>query len=992
MIGQTISHYRILGLIAEGGMGVVYVAEDVRLGRRVAIKFPLTGTEEKNYRARFLREARAVSSITHRNIAAVYDYGETEAGQPYIVMELVTGRTLGELLMGDGISLARAVEIIVDVAAALAAAHRRGVVHRDIKPSNVLINEEGEVKVLDFGLAKQFDEERDPDAQSSATMQTRSDVIIGTPLYLSPEQARGGKLDGRSDLFTLGALLYECIAGRPAFSGANLIEIAAQVLHVDPPPPSKINPRVSTELDRIVLKALSKKPEERYQTAEEMSADLERARGRLSDSDTARTRRLATHPNILLSSALMTMERLRRPRLSALAFFSALVVVLFSVWAFAYLRRPTAHRPAPAALEAHERGVDAMRAGAYHRAKTEFERAVEIDGKFALAHARLAEAWAELDYLDRSKDELLTAGSLVPERKVLSPLDALYLDAVTTTARREFAEAVKAYEEIVRLSPDNPQAHFDLGRAHERNNKVEQAIESYVKVTMLDPLYAAAFLRLGILHGRGQDAASAIATFERAEQLYETQVNAEGRAEVFYQRGFFYRNRGKVAEARAQLEQALKLAESAGNQSQRINALLQLSAVGYAENDSARAERYAREAVETAQAHGMENLTARGLVDLGNVYFVRADYAEAEKYYQQALEYARRSKAKRAEALALINLGSLRIQQSRPDEAINYINQALDFYRQGNFRKEVSSGLLLLGRAKRMKGDYEDALRSFEEQLQLAGQSGDQSQAGLAHEGIGSILLIQERYPEALVQFQQKYAIDKSLGNQSGVGYGLAKRVSVLWRLGRYEEARELLAQVALMTNQSGGGNKELSVQIHVIRAEMALSQFQFAEAGTQVERALALAGSQYPDNLVEAKRVLGLAQAVSGARREGLRSCGEAVEMATRSNNAHLIEKTTLALAQAMLESGDAQGALTTALRAQEGFARHGQLISDWQAWAVATRASQLIGDQDKAREYVARASDSLTRIREQWGDEAYKIYLDRPDVRHYYGNLGLN
>ena len=325
MIGKTISHYRILGHVGEGGMGVVYVAEDARLGRRVAVKIPHAGKDEKHYRSRFLREARAVSALSHKNIAAVYDYGETPEGQPFIVMELVTGQTLGEILMGTGLSLSRSVEIIQEVSDALAEAHRRGIVHRDIKPSNVIVNERGEVKVLDFGLAKQFEDENGsqsgPNAQTLLQTQTRSDVVIGTPLYLSPEQARGARVDGRSDLFALGALLYECVAGRPAFSGANVIEIGAQVLHVDPPPPSQFNSRVPPELDRIILKALAKKVEERYQTADEMAAELERVRTRLPGSDTTRTRRLATHPDLARPSALHTIsETLRRPRLSPLAF------------------------------------------------------------------------------------------------------------------------------------------------------------------------------------------------------------------------------------------------------------------------------------------------------------------------------------------------------------------------------------------------------------------------------------------------------------------------------------------------------------------------------------------------------------------------------------------------------------------------------------------------------------------------------------------------
>jgi serine/threonine protein kinase len=199
MIGQTVSHYRIIEKLGEGGMGVVYLAEDKHLARRVAIKF-LTSTDH-HYRARFIREARAVSALSHPNIATVHDYGETDAGEPFIVMEFVKGKTLSDLLE-EGITMRRSVEIITAIAEALVEAHENGIVHRDIKPSNVVINERGQVKVLDFGLVKNlFDQPPsgvDLDADTLYSTQTRSDVIVGTPLYLSPEQATGKKV-GRSE-------------------------------------------------------------------------------------------------------------------------------------------------------------------------------------------------------------------------------------------------------------------------------------------------------------------------------------------------------------------------------------------------------------------------------------------------------------------------------------------------------------------------------------------------------------------------------------------------------------------------------------------------------------------------------------------------------------------------------------------------------------------------------------------------------------------------
>ncbi|MGH9900863.1 MAG: protein kinase domain-containing protein, partial [Pyrinomonadaceae bacterium] len=694
MIGQTISHYRILSQIGEGGMGVVYAAEDTRLGRRVAVKLPTASSDEKRYRSRFLREARSVSALNHPHIASVYDYGETPEGQPYIVMELVSGRTLSDLLQSSALTLARAVEITEDVAEALAEAHRRGVVHRDIKPSNVLINDRGEVKVLDFGLAKQLNEEHNvassPDAQTLLDTHTRSDVVIGTPLYLSPEQARGAPVDARSDLFTLGALLYECVAGRPAFSGANVIEIGGQVLHVHPPPPSQFNPRVPPELDRIALKALEKKPENRYQSADEMIADLRAVYAKLSHADTARTRRLVTTAGGRSSALLTLSDTLRRPRLSPAAFLAALVVVLVAVWGYARWRAPTLHKPLPEAVEWYERGTNLLRDGAYDQASRALERAVERDGNFALAHAALAEAWTELDYIDRAREELVRVSALVPDHSVLPQLDALYLNAIRFTALREFGRAAESYAEVARLRPGEPEVYVDLGRAYERTDETQKAVESYLTATDRDPRYATAYLRLGILYGRQSELPSALATFEKADALYREAGNAEGHAEVLFQRGYLFNVTGKFPEARQDLQRALDLARANQNQYQRIQALLALSSVFFTDNrQSSGAEQYAREAVELAQSNGMHNLTARGLVDLGNIFMTRGDYGEAEKHYRQALDFAQRYKARRNEARALLALGSVLIQQIKTDEGIRAVEQALAYYQPGGFRQET---------------------------------------------------------------------------------------------------------------------------------------------------------------------------------------------------------------------------------------------------------------------------------------------------------------
>jgi serine/threonine protein kinase/Tfp pilus assembly protein PilF len=990
MIGQTISHYRILETLGEGGMGVVYVAEDLHLGRHVAIKFLSEASNNHHFRARFLREARAISALSHPHIAAIYDYGETEDGHPFIVMELVEGQTLSDLLYESGLTLVRALEIIEQVAEALSEAHRHGIVHRDVKPSNVLINTRGQAKVLDFGLAKQINEdeaEADPDANTILATRTHSDVVVGTPLYLSPEQARSARVDARSDLFALGALLYECITGRPAFSGASIIEIAAQVIHVTPTLPSSVNDRVPKELDRITMKALAKKPEERYQSADEMLEDLRRVRLSIS-GDTHRIKRVGGSRAMKTSqtSALVALsETLREPRISIFTVLIGVVAATLVIWGITQLFRPRQHRPTAEAQRWFTIGTDALRDGAYFQASKALEHAIAEDDNYPLAHARLAEAWMELDYVDRAKDELLRVSTLVPDRSVLPHSEQLYLNAISATVSpNAFPQSVEFYSEIAQLLPNQPQVYVDLGRAYEKNNQREKAIENYVEAINRAPQYATAFLRVGILYGQKQENQSALAAFDKAEALYQILGNIEGRTEVFYQRGLLFDKTGKAAEAQAQLQQALDTARVSNNEHQQIRAILQLSSVAYTANNTAQAEEYAREAVELAQSKGMENLIARGLVDLGYAYLTKGNYSEADTYFKQALDFAQRFKGRRNEARAQFALASLRIQQGNADEAIRYILQALDFYQEGGYRQEVSISMLVLGRAKRIKGDYQGALAAFEQQLKLAEELADPAQMASSHSEIARVLVRQAAYTEALNHFLLSYETIKSIGDQMKLGYNLMDRGNLLWQLGEYDGARSLLDESFKLASKPGSQPKALLADLTERRAEMALSERHLDDAKAKSQEALALAGTQYQDTAIQARLVLGLVQVFSGAAREGRKSCEEANRMAATSGDPWLISKSALTLAEATLESGDGASALTDALRAQESVARIGDQESEWRAWLVAALASQLTNDQAKAREYAAHASELLSTLEQKWGSAHFNSYLARPDIQY--------
>ncbi|MBM0235540.1 Stk1 family PASTA domain-containing Ser/Thr kinase [Micromonospora sp. STR1_7] len=267
--------YQVGELLGYGGMAEVHRGRDLRLGRDVAIKMLRTDlARDATFQMRFRREAQNAASLNHPAIVAVYDTGEETAptGEtlPFIVMEFVNGRTLKEVLGAEGrLQPRRALEICADMCAALEFSHRHGIIHRDIKPGNVMLTQTGQVKVMDFGIARAL--------ASGATTMTQTSAVIGTAQYLSPEQARGEAVDARSDVYAAGCVLFELVCGHPPFVGDSPVSVAYQHVRETPPTPSDINPDVTPAVDAIVLKALSKNPLNRYQSAGEMRADLLRA-------------------------------------------------------------------------------------------------------------------------------------------------------------------------------------------------------------------------------------------------------------------------------------------------------------------------------------------------------------------------------------------------------------------------------------------------------------------------------------------------------------------------------------------------------------------------------------------------------------------------------------------------------------------------------------------------------------------------------------------
>ncbi|HSO73374.1 MAG TPA: serine/threonine-protein kinase, partial [Blastocatellia bacterium] len=284
MVSEEISHYRIIEKLGSGGMGEVFLAEDTRLNRKVAIKMlPSRSIGNEQAKKRLFREARAAAALDHPNICAIHEVGE-EGDCAFIVMQYIEGSSLSRKIKNNPLSPLEIVDIGTQAAEALIEAHSRGIIHRDIKPQNVIITPRGQVKILDFGLAKILEDEHS--GHSAAVTEARlteTGEVVGTVGYMSPEQLTDLPVDTRTDLFSLGVTLYECATGKAVFSGSSKIQISLQVIQFDPPRPSQWNSGIPLELDNVILKAIAKDVDVRYQSAGDMLADLTRLRGALQD-------------------------------------------------------------------------------------------------------------------------------------------------------------------------------------------------------------------------------------------------------------------------------------------------------------------------------------------------------------------------------------------------------------------------------------------------------------------------------------------------------------------------------------------------------------------------------------------------------------------------------------------------------------------------------------------------------------------------------------
>jgi TolA-binding protein len=968
--GDRVGHYRLDHLIGSGGMGEVYLAHDETLARRVAVKF-VSGASAGNplQHKRLLREAQALAEIDHPGICQVFDAG-TDGGCTWVVMEYLQGRTLADCLADGPLPAETACSICADVADALAAAHARGIVHRDLKPLNVMITSAGRAKVLDFGIAHLLPERALPGGeQPTHTSLTHGLTAAGTAAYMSPEQVQQRPLDGRSDLFALGAVLYECLTGGAAFRGLTTAEVLGQVLNVEPPPPSAIRPGIDAACDAVCRRLLAKDPAARPPSAREAADELRRV-ARLSS--VGGTRASHTEP------APRPRRSWRRAVAAAVALAIAIAAIAVVKW-----RRAEAAAPPPDAQVWFQKGAEALREGGYQAAAKALEAGLTRYPRSAIAYAQLAEARAELDDENGAADALLQLSQQFPDESSLAADDRLRIQAIRDSVRRDLDEAVAAYRELTARHPRDAAAWVDLGRAQAAALRLEDASASFTQALAIDPQNPAACVQLASVQAAEGDGAAALASLQRAEQLYVTASNTEGRAEVLIRRAMLLDRQGDVAAARHAAEEATTAARAVGSLSQLVRAALVGSSIAASGGRYADAARAASLATSQAIDADLDVVAADGLVDLAVTLQLAGEYDAARSSLEKAVRLAEKRQAMRTRSRALTQLASLDQQQGRATEALAEAGPALAFFKAHHYAKFYVDALNIAARANRQLDHIDTARQQSTEALQIATSIHNDLQRA---DALGSLALVTSTagaLTEALGYREQLEAIHRRQNDQSVLPYDLTNRAELLALLGDSEGALAALAEVDAGIARNIDAYVGRRARTLVLRALVAIVNLRFTEAARFADEIGAQPAATDTTSVT--------ARALSAYAHARLRPGAAASPPAAPPNLSPGVQRDRqywIALFHAARR--DWRQSHRAAVAGLEMLLPDANDELRWRLAAAGAVAAGELRQASEAARLRTLAHDALERVRTAFGDR-YRTYAARPDLTQLRTAAGL-
>jgi tetratricopeptide (TPR) repeat protein len=957
----ALGRYRLGRLIGSGGMGDVYLAHDVTLRRDVAIKFVKTSaTSDATLTRRLIQEARAVAALDHPCICPVYDVGVDPAGRPYMVMQYVEGETLAARLARGAMPSRDALVICSQIADALAAAHRRGIIHRDLKPQNVILAASGQPRLLDFGIAKFLSALDGISVDDTTTSLTRPHALLGTPAYVSPEQIQERPIDGRSDLFALGCILFECLTGRRAFEGNQTFDLLDRIVHAHPPAPSSIRRDLDSGHDELCRRLLAKDPADRFQSAEELVGAL---RVLVPDSS-----RAGTQESERAQSRPVVSRRLSRR--AALGLAVVLVgAAVAGIWRWRSAGLPEA--PADAARY-YQLGTDALREGAFHSAAAALGEAVRLFPTYALAYARRAEAYAEMDDDRAAAQDLVRVAEQVPDKSRLPRDERLRLDAIQSLVLGDIDAAVRGYRELSERRPNDAGAWVDLGRAQETAAQLTDAIASFERAIKIDPQYAAAYLRLGTIEGLQGQRPQGLAALGEAERLYRVSSNKEGEAEALLRRGALLNGVGDFVPARQSLERARDIARTLESPFQIVRAEMQLGSVMTSEGRSSEAQQVVSNAVKVARDAGLETVAADGLIDLAAALLSSARTAQAEAPLRAAVELAEKRGAHRTGARAATQLAYVQSSLGRRADALRTLEPALAFFKQHKYRNFELVALAIAARAYQDLDDLPKAHELASQGLKEAETTGDAYQLAIALNNLASQASILGSLPEALALRERAEAIHRRQNDASQLAFDLTNRAELLIKLGRFDDAETALAEL------DEGARKKLEVfvqrerRVVFLRALSATLTNRFAEAGSRLAAIPPGPPSSSTSIVADA-----ISQYVDARRGRSGRADSDApppIDPSTARERQYWI-------AAAAFARGEMTTALTAATAGLEQARKIGSDELTWRFAAIGSAAAR--GDTNREQQRMLReaAAAALGRLRASWGAHVRR-YEQRPDL----------
>jgi tetratricopeptide (TPR) repeat protein len=951
-------------------MGSVYLARDLVLERDVAIKFiSHDKASDPSARHRLIREARAAAALDHPTICGVHEVIVEPDGRAAIVMQYVEGETLAAILRRGPLDARFALSIATDLTKALAAAHKRGIIHRDIKPQNVIITPDRQAKLLDFGVARQHEIVAAPSSDTT-TVLTTPGVIVGTPAYMSPEQVQQQPIDGRSDLFSLGAVLYESLTGKRPFTGRSAIDVLGAILHQTAPDASTIRPELTDQHDEVLRRLLAKHHDDRFKSAEELLGALQVLVG---------TQRTYTEKAERQPSFQDRLRGLRHSRVARITVATVLVLVVIFAWSW---RLPEG-APNPAAADWYRRGVDAIRDGSYYTARLRLNEAITSAPNYAPAYVRLAEAETELDDPESAQRALLRVAEIVRLESRLAFEDRQRYRAVRFTQLREVDRAVDEYEVLAREKPQDVGVLLDLGRAQEAAGRRGTALDTYDRALKINPQYAPAHLRRGEVLAIEGKASEALAELAIAERLYQAASNLEGEVETQLRRGVLLNQRGELKPARVALERAISLSGQLRNRAQEIKARLQLSSVTTSEGNYKEAELMARSAIDDALKESLDIVAAEGLIDLAAPVLLgqQARRPEVDGYLLRAIELADKRQARRIAGRAALQRASLKIQDGRYDEALAIAKAPLEYFKSNRYRQTELFALAITARANELLGNYSEARRMAEQALSTAEEIKDEAQIALALENLGGSANAMGALPDALRFRVRGLEIHRKQRDMSVLGFDLLNNADLLIRLGRHDEASKLLDEIDAGIAANVDAFVPRGRRARMLRAVSAAIRQQPSEVWQHAKALRPVDGK--PDQAAQMGELLAIY-----TKNAPLMKPPQELVGSTSSTTGRELRYWQLVT---RLATGDVNGALAGAGETLGSKDVSTSLEFEWRIAAIGAAAARAAKDDGRQRAFLERAGTALDRLRSQWKSDAAS-YEARPDLVDLRRKAGLN